>query len=106
MNYSPPMEDLEWKILSLTAKRGVIGATREDFFRQIRGLRYEDLEDGMRALEADGFLQVEWTGPNRFILTVTEKGSKLAATEYEKRLKSYEDRIEAQRRAVGGVERI
>ena len=100
------MDELEWKLLSLTAKRGVIGATREDCFRGIRGLRYEDLEDAMRRLEAEGFIQVEWTGPNKFILTVTEKGSKLAAAEYEKRLKSYEDRIEAQRRAVGGVERI
>ena len=100
------MEELEWKILSLTAKRGVIGATREDFFREVRGLSYEDLEDAMRRLESDGYVQVEWTGPNKFILTVTEKGSKLAAAEYTKRLKSYEDRIEAQRRAVGGVERI
>jgi predicted transcriptional regulator len=100
------MEELEWSILSLTAKRGVIGATREDFFRQVRGLSYENLEAAMRHLESEGYVQVEWTGPNKFILTVTEKGSKLAATEYEKRLKSYEERIEAQRRAVGGVERI
>ena len=100
------MEDLAWKILSLTAKRGLIGATREDFFRNVRGLRYEDLEDAVRDLEAESLVQVEWTGPNKFILTVTEKGSQLAASEYEKRLKSYEQRIDAQRRAVSGVERI
>ncbi len=100
------MDDLGWKVLSLTAKRGVIGATREDFFRDVRGLRYEDLEDTIRSLEAEDLVQVEWTGPNKFILTVTEKGSQSAASEYEKRIKSYEQRVEAQRRAVGGVERV
>jgi hypothetical protein len=100
------MEDLDWKVLSLTAKRGLIGATREDFFREIRGLRYEDLEDGIRRLEEEGYVLIEWTGPNKFILTVTEKGSGLAAAEYEKRLQSYQQRIEAQRRAVGGIEKV
>ncbi len=100
------VDDLDWKVLSLTAKRGLIGATREDLFREIRGMRYEDLEAAVGRLEAEGHLQVEWTGPNRFILTVSESGSKLAANEYEKRLKAYQDRIDAQRKAVGGVEKI
>jgi len=100
------MDELAWKVLSLTAKRGMIGATREDFFREIRILRYEDLEDAIHALETEGYIAIEWTGPNRFILTVTEKGSQLAAAEYEKRLQAYQDRIESQRKAVGGVERI
>jgi len=100
------MDDLDWKVLSLTARRGLIGATREDLFREVRGMRYEDLENAVRRLEADGYLQVEWTGPNRFTLTVSETGSKLAATEYEKRLKAYQERIEAQRKAVGGVEKV
>jgi len=100
------LDELDWKILSLTAKRGLIGATREDFFREVRGLRYEDLEDAVRRLETDGYLAVEWTGENRFILTVTEKGSQLAATEYEKQLKAYEQRIESQRRAAGRVDKI
>ena len=100
------MDELHWKVLSLTAKRGVIGATREDFFRDVRGLRYEDLEDAIRSLEAEGFIQVEWTGPNKFILTVTEQGSHLAAEEYDKRLRSYQQRIDAQRKAVAGVERV
>jgi predicted transcriptional regulator len=100
------LDELDWKILSLTAKRGLIGATREDLFREVRGLRYEDLEDAIRRLEADGYVAIEWTGPNKFILTVTEKGSQLAASEYEKRLRSYEDRIESQRKATGGVEKV
>ena len=100
------MEELDWKLLSLTAKRGLIGATREDFFREVRGLRYEDLEDSVRRLEAEGYVAIEWTGPNKFILTVTEKGSQLAAAEYEKRLKAYEERIESQRKVTGGIEKI
>lgn len=100
------MEDIDWKILSLTAKRGMIGATREDLFREIRGQRYEDLEEGMYRLEAGGYVEIEWTGPNKFILTVTQKGSTLAASEYEKRLRSYEERIATQRRTIGGIDRI
>jgi len=100
------MEELDWKVLSLTAKRGLIGASREDFFREIRGVQYDDLEDGIHRLEAEGYLQIEWTGPNKFIVTVTEKGSRTATAEYEKRLKAYQDRIEAQRRETGGVERV
>lgn len=100
------MDELEWKILSLTARRGVIGATREDLFREIRGSRYEDLEAAVRRLEVEGYLQVEWSGPNRFILTVTQKGSEAAATEYEAQLRTYRERIESQRKAADGVERI
>lgn len=100
------MEELDWKVLSLTAKRGLIGASREDFFREVRGAKYEDLEDAVQRLEQEGYVTTEWTGPNRFILTVTEKGSQLAAAEYEKRLKAYQDRIESQRKGVGGVERV
>ena len=100
------MEELDWKVLSLTAKRGVIGATREDIFREVRALRYEDLEDCVRRLEAEAYIQVEWTGPSKFILTVTEKGSQLAAAEYETRLKTYQARIESQRKAIGGIERV
>ncbi len=106
MTGGPPMDELDWKILTLTARRGLIGATREDFFRDIRGLRYEDLEDSVQRLESDGYLAIEWTGPNRFILTILEKGSQLAATEYEKRLRTYEQRIESQRKAAGSVEKI
>lgn len=100
------MEDLDWKLLSLTAKRGLVGATREDFFREVRGMKYEDLEESIHRLEAEGYVAIEWTGPNKFIITVTEEGSRLAAAEYEKRLKAYQDRIESQRRAVGGIEKI
>lgn len=100
------MDDVDWKVLSLTAKRGLIGATREDLFREIRGMRYEDLEASVFRLEAAGNISVEWTGPSKFILTVSESGSKLVATEYEKRLKAYQERIDAQRKAVEGVEKV
>ena len=38
------MDELPWKILNLVAKRGYIGMTREDFFREVRGVIYEELE--------------------------------------------------------------
>jgi hypothetical protein len=44
------MDELSWKIVNLVAKRGHIGATREDFFVEVRGLVYENLEEAILAL--------------------------------------------------------
>mgnify|MGYP001558589400 CR=1 FL=1 len=52
------MEDVPWRVLNLVAKRGYIGATREDFFREIRGVIYEDLEKAILALEKEGYVSL------------------------------------------------
>lgn len=92
-----PLDELNWKIVNLAAKRGHIGATREDFFIEIRGLVYEDLEEAVLWLEREGYLTMEWMGPNKFLVMVTEKGSQVVRQEYEKRLDAYRKRIEEQR---------
>ena len=95
------MEEVSWKLLVLTAGRGHIGAMREDFFREIRGISYPELETALRELEAEGLVRLEWTGMDKFLCMVTEKGAQLARVEYEKRLTAYKDRMEGQRKSSG-----
>jgi hypothetical protein len=99
------MEELPWKVLVLTAGRGHIGATREDFFREIRGIAYADLEEALRELESEGLIQIDWTGIDKFLCTVTEKGGALAAGEYAKRLAAYKKRMEEQHKS-SSIEKI
>lgn len=101
----PLMDELSWKIINLVAKRGHIGATREDFFTEVRGLVYESLEKALLSLEREDIIKIEWMGPNKFLVQITEKGSNLVKDEYEKRLDVYRKRIEEQA-GVGGLERI
>ena len=103
--YDLPMDELSWKIVMLAAKRGHIGATREDFFREIRGLIYEDLEDTILSLAKSDYISIEWLGPNKFLVMIKEKGSKLVKEEYEKRLEAYRKRIEEQK-TVEGLQKI
>jgi len=99
------MEELPWKVLVLTAGRGHIGATREDFFREVRGVKYADLESALRELEGEGLINIEWTGIDKFLCTVSEKGALLAKEEYEKRLSAYKRRMDDQHKSTG-IEKI
>ncbi|MFQ6060440.1 MAG: hypothetical protein ACE5KV_03965 [Thermoplasmata archaeon] len=90
------MDEFSWRILSVVARRGYLGASREDFFTEIRGVQYKALEDGLKALEEDGNIEIEWTGPNKFIVTITPQGSQLISEEYKKRLEAYEEKIREQ----------
>src|SRR2546427_6225827 len=87
------MEDVHWRVLNLVAKRGYIGATREDFFREIRGAIYDDLEKAILSLEKDGYVRLEWLADSRVIITITEKGAAGVKGEDERRLKAYQDRV-------------
>ena len=99
----PPagMDDLHWRILTLVAKRGYIGATREDFFREIRGVIYDDLEKAILFLEKEGYVGLEWLADSRFLVSITEKGSGEVRGEYDRRLKAYQDRIAGQQSKAG-----
>ena len=95
------MDDIHWKALNLVAKRGYIGATREDFFRDIRGVIYNDLEKAIQFLEKEGYVSLEWLADSRFLVTITEKGSTQVREEYDRRLKNYQERIAAQQSKAG-----
>src|SRR2546422_9401193 len=88
----PRMEELPWKILNLVAKRGYIGATREDFFREIRGVIYDDLEKTILELERGGYGGVEWLSDSRVLISITDKGSSEGRGGDETRPKGYQDR--------------
>ena len=90
------MDDFSWKVLSGVARKGYMGATREDFFKEIRGVQYKALEEELRELENEGNVQIEWTGPNKFIITITTQGSQLVGDEYKKRIADYTQATQAQ----------
>ncbi|MCK4455583.1 MAG: hypothetical protein KAU99_04475 [Thermoplasmata archaeon] len=98
------MDDFQWQVLNTAAKRGYYGASREDLFSNIRGVRYKELEEAVRVLERDGFVEVEWTGPNKFVVNITEKGSEMVKSKYKERLAEYEKRIEEQKAAAAPEE--
>ncbi len=95
------MEDLPWRSLNLVAKRGYIGATREDFFREVRGVIYGDLEKAILALEQGGYVHVDWLSDSKFLVSITDKGSAEVKEEYERRLRIYQDRIATQQSKAG-----
>ncbi len=98
------MDDFQWQVLNTAAKRGYYGASREDLFSNIRGVRYKELEEAIRALEGGGLVQVEWIGPNKFVVNITEKGTEMVKSEYKERLAEYEKKIEEQKAATAPEE--
>ena len=98
------MDDFQWKVLNTAAKRGYYGASREDLFSDIRGVRYKELEEAIRALEGDALVEVEWIGPNKFVVNITEKGTETVKSEYKVRLAEYEKKIEEQKAAAAPEE--
>lgn len=92
------MDDFTWQVLSVVARRGYMGASREDFFKEIRGVQYKALESELRELENEGNIEIEWTGPNKFIVTITTQGSQLVGDEYKRRITDYERATEEQAR--------
>ncbi len=67
-------DELRSNILTFVAKRGYIGAGRDDFFGEIKGVSYKELEEEVRDLEKEGYLTIAWIGDNNFIANITEKG--------------------------------
>ena len=62
------------KMLKEAAKRGLIGASRDDLFRVLRGVAYSELEELIDELERKGYITVEWVGFADFVITVTPEG--------------------------------
>ena len=50
-------------------------------------------------------INIEWTGIDKFLCTVSEKGALLAKEEYEKRLSAYKRRMDDQHKSTG-IEKI
>lgn len=69
------MEDEPWELmLHELAKRGNIGASRDDLFKALRGIAYGDLEYIIEKLEQRGYIAIQWLGSYDFVANITEKG--------------------------------
>ena len=62
------------KMLREAAKRGLIGASRDDLFKALKGVAYSELEELIDELERKGYITVEWVGFADFVITVTPEG--------------------------------
>ena len=67
-------ENLEEAMLRIVAKRGNIGASRDDLFRGLKGVAYKDLELQIQELEQRGYITIQWLGTYDFVATITEEG--------------------------------
>ena len=62
------------KMLVEAAKKGLIGASRDDLFKVLKGVAYSELEELIDELECKGYITVEWVGFADFVVTVTPEG--------------------------------
>lgn len=91
-------------MLQLLARQGSNGVTREDFYSNIRALRYEELMNSLNELEADGLIRFEWLDSARFYAFITDKGAEfLKATGF---LKGDAIKSKADISNVGAIERL
>lgn len=75
------MNDDPWELmLKEVAKRGNIGASRDDLFKALRGIAYGDLEYLIEELEKRGYIAIQWLGSYDFVATITDEGLDLLNT--------------------------
>ncbi len=68
------MENVEEEMLKIAARRGNIGASRDDLYKELRGIAYSDLEEMVQELERRGWLTIDWLGTYDFVVTITPQG--------------------------------
>jgi hypothetical protein len=75
------MNEDPWELmLQEVAKRGNIGASRDDLFKALRGIAYGDLEYLIEELENRGYITIQWLGSYDFVATITDEGLDLLNT--------------------------
>jgi hypothetical protein len=67
-------ESISETMLRLVAKRGNIGASRDDLFNELKGIAYDELEQLITELEQGGYITVQWLGSYDFVVTITPEG--------------------------------
>jgi hypothetical protein len=68
------LENLEESMLELVAKRGNIGASRDDLFKGLKGVAYSEMEMQIEQLEKKGYIAIQWLGSYDFVATITDLG--------------------------------
>jgi hypothetical protein len=66
-------------MLRIAAKRGLIGASRDELYKELGGIPYNELEKHIQELEQKGYITIDWLGWSDFVITVTREGKELLA---------------------------
>ncbi|MEE9150784.1 MAG: hypothetical protein V3U20_03005 [Thermoplasmata archaeon] len=68
------IENLEETMLRIAAKRGNIGASRDELFKDLKGIAYNELEELIKEMEQKGYITIDWLGTYDFMVTITPQG--------------------------------
>jgi len=72
------LDTTEELMLRIAAKRGNVGASRDDLYKELRaGIAYADLENYVKELEQKGYVTIDWLGTYDFVITITPAGREL-----------------------------
>lgn len=71
------LDNLEERMLRIAAKRGTIGASRDDLYKELGGIAYSELEQQVQELEQKGYITIQWLGTFDFVITITQEGQEL-----------------------------
>ena len=67
-------QKLQGSLLLICKSWGYRGATREAFYKNIKGLNYNDMKDALKVLEEKGYVTLEWVDYDRFFAYITDDG--------------------------------
>ena len=70
------IENVEEEMLRIAAKRGNIGASRDDLYKELKGIAYQELEEIVQELAQRGWITIDWLGTYDFVVTITPQGLK------------------------------
>ena len=67
-------QKLQGSLLLICQSWGYRGATREAFYKDIKGLNYSDMKNALAILEEKGYVTLEWVDFDRFFAYITPEG--------------------------------
>ncbi len=74
MEENPEARKLEGSLLLVCNAWGYRGATREEFYKNIKALNYNTMKDTLARLEDNGYVRMEWVDFDRFFAYITPQG--------------------------------
>ncbi len=74
MEEDPEAIKMEGSLLLICKSWGYRGATREIFYKSIKGLNFNYMKDIVTSLEGKGFITLEWVDFDRFNAYITPEG--------------------------------
>ena len=74
MEENPEDKEMEGSLLLTCKAWGYRGATREIFYKNIKGLNYSHMKVVLAGLEEKGYVTLEWIDFDRFFAYITPEG--------------------------------